>query len=200
MTLFKKIKWFLGILGVFLLVLATNLIDRNNFMRVEESVDNIYNERLLAKELLMDVSLKLHKKELAYSLNDTTYLKTKNDAINTEITQLLEKFDRVGSTKREDLILHNLNENHNKLMALQSKTASKDKLYTKTCADIFSAINTNIVELASEQVKEGNNQKFLARKAVDKVKLFSQIEIYFLIFLGVILQFIILYSPKKESK
>ena len=200
MDLFKKIKWFLAVLGVFLLILATNLIDRNNFIRVEESVDNIYNERLLAKELLLEITIKLHKKELAYALNDTSYLQTKNDAVNADISKILETFDRVGSTKREDLILSNLNENHNKLIALQSKTGLEDTLYTKTCAYIFSAINNNIVALASEQVKEGNNQKFLARKAVEKVKLFSQIEIYFLIFLGIILQFIILYSPKKESK
>ena len=200
MDLFKKIKWFLAVLGVFLLILATNLIDRNNFIRVEESVDNIYNERLLAKELLLEITIKLHKKELAYALNDTSYLQTKNDAVNADISKILETFDRVGSTKREDLILSNLNENHNKLIALQSKTGLENTLYTKTCADIFSAINNNIVALASEQVKEGNNQKFLARKAVEKVKLFSQIEIYFLIFLGIILQFIILYSPKKESK
>jgi hypothetical protein len=199
MNLFKRIKWFFAVLGVFLLILATNLIDKNNFIRVEESVDNIYNERLLAKELLFDVSIKFHKKELAYSLNDTTYLRTKNDAINAEISKLLEMFNRVGSTKKEDLILNKLNKNHTKLIKLESNAALKSALYTLECIEIFSAINKNIVELASEQVKEGNNQKFLARKAIEKVKLFSQMEIYFLIFLGLILQFIILYNPKKKS-
>jgi hypothetical protein len=192
-------KWFFAVLGVFLLILATNLIDKNNFIRVEESVDNIYNKRLLAKELLLDVSIKFHKKELAYSLNDTTYLRTQNDAINAEISKILEMFDRVGSTKKEDMILNTLNQNHAKLIALESNVVLKSALYTPECVEIFSAINKNIVELASEQVKEGNNQKFLARKAIEKVKLFSQMEIYFLIFLGLMLQIIILYNPKKKS-
>ena len=91
-----KIKWFVGVLGVFLLVLATNLIDKNNFIRVEESVDNIYNKRLLAKELLLDISLKFHKKELAYALNDTMYLHSQNAAVNNEISKSLEVFNRVG--------------------------------------------------------------------------------------------------------
>lgn len=200
MNLLKKIKWFFAILGVFLLILATNLVDKNNFMRVEESVDNIYNQRLLTKELLLDVSLKFHKKELAYALNDSVYLQNHNDAVNAEISTLLEIFDRAESTKNEDFILNKLKQNHTKLIDLESNTVLKGNLYTSECAEIFSEINTNIVELASEQVKEGKNQKFLATNAVKKVKLFSQIEIYFLIFLGLILQFIILYSPKKTSK
>lgn len=199
MNLFGKIKWFLAVLGIFLLILATNLIDKNNFIQVEKSVDNIYNERLLAKELLLDVSIKFHKKELAYSLNDSNYLRAQNDAVNAEISKLLEMFDRVGSTEKEDLILNKLHQNHIKLIELEAKSVSKDTLYTSECAEIFSAINTNIIELASEQVKEGKDQRFIARNAIEKVKLFSQIEIYILIFLGLIMQFIILYSPSKNK-
>ena len=198
MLLFKKIKWFLGVLGVFLLILATNLIDKNNFIQVEGSVDNIYNERLLAKELLLDVAIKFHKKEMAYSLNDSTYLLTQNDTVNAEISKLLETFDRVGSTEKEDFILNNLNKNHTKLIKLESNSSSKETLYTPECAEIFSAINSNIIELAAEQIKEGENQNSIARRAIEKVKLFSQIEIYFLIFLGLLLQFIILYNPKSK--
>lgn len=198
MNLVNKAKWFLAVLGVFLLILATNLIDKNNFIQVEESVDNIYNNRLLAKELLLDVSSKFHKKELAYALNDSTYIKTQNNAVNAEISELLEMFDRAESNRKEDIIINKLNKNHTKLVELESNSLPKNILYTSECAEIFSAINTNIVELADEQVKEGRNQKFLAGKAVENVKLFSQIEIYFLILLGLILQFIVLYNPKKK--
>lgn len=198
MDILTKIKWFLAVLGVFLLILATNLIDKNNFMQMEKAVDNIYNDRLLAKELLLDVSIKFHKKELAYSLNDSTYLRTQNNAINAEISALLEMFDRVGLTEKEKFILNNLNQNHNKLIKFESNSTPKGNLYTSECAEFFSAINTNIIELASEQVKEGKNQKFIASKAIEQVKLFSNIEIYFLIFLGLLMQFIILYNPKNN--
>lgn len=196
MNIFNKIKWVLAILGIFMIILATNLIDKNNFLRVEESVDNIYNERLLAKELLLEVTLKFHKKELAYALNDTTYLQSKNYLVNTQINTLLKIFDRSGSTEREVSILHDLNENHAKLIKLESSIQLKDTLYTLSCSDIFSAINMNIVELSIEQIKEGKNQKFLAKEAINMVKLFTKVEIYILLFLAVALQFIILYNPK----
>lgn len=200
MNLFQRVKWFLAVLGVFLLILATNLIDKSNFLRVEETVDKIYNERLLAKELLLDVSIKFHKKELAYALNDSDYLQTKNDVVNAEISKLLGMFDRAQATQKEELILQKLNQNHLKLIELESNLVLNETLYTPACAKIFADINRNIVELSTEQVKEGKNQNFLARNAIETVKLFSQIEIYLLIFLALILQIIILYNPKKNKE
>jgi hypothetical protein len=60
MNLLNKIRWFLAVSVVFVVVLATNLIDKNNFEKVEQSVDNIYNERLLAKEILLELATKFH--------------------------------------------------------------------------------------------------------------------------------------------
>lgn len=199
MNLFNKIKWILGILGVFLLVLATNRIDKNNFKRVEQSVDNIYNDRLLAKDLLLEISLKFHKKELAYALNDSNYLQNKNKAINTEISNLLESFNRIESTEKEELILKRLMLDHQDLIELEKNLNENESLYTPKCQTIFSDINEQLTKLSAEQVEEGKQQKFLATKALENVELFSQIEIYILIFLGIILQLIILYSPKKTD-
>ena len=200
MNLFNKIKWVLAITGVFFLILATNLIDKNAFARIEETVDNVYNDRLLAKEVLLDIAVKFHEKELAYSLNDSAYLNNKNDDINAEISKSLEMFDRIESTRNEDLILNRLNRNHAELIQLESNLLSNDTLYTQQCAEIFSAINKNIVELGAEQVAEGERQKFIAKTAIDSVNLYSQMEIYVLIFLGLLLQFVILYKPRKHRK
>ncbi|NQV51932.1 MAG: hypothetical protein HQ500_02050 [Flavobacteriales bacterium] len=199
MNVLKKVKWVLAISVVFLIILATNLIDKKHFLRIEESIENIYNERLLAKELLLNVSIRFHKKELAYALNDTAYLQSKNDVVNTEIGKSLQMFDRAGATKQERYILDDLNENHAKLIQLESNAQLKGILYSSECVEIFSAINTNINDLAAEQMKEGKNQKRLANDAVNTVKLFSKMEIYMLIFLALILQFIVLYNPKKNS-
>ncbi len=200
MNVFKKLKWILAILCVFLIILATNLIDKDNFLRVEKAVENIYNERLLAKELLLGVSIQFHKKELAYALNDSTYLQSQNDAVNAEIRELLQMFDRTGATRKEKIILDELNKNHAELIHLESSIQLKNMLYSSDCAEIFSAINTNISELSAVQVKEGKNQKFYARDALNAAKLFSKIEIYMLIFLALVLQAVVLYNPKEKSK
>lgn len=198
MPILKKIKWFLAVLGVFLLILATNLIDKENFLRVEKSVENIYNERLLAKELLLEITIKFHQKELAYATNDSLYLRSRNDIVNSEITKLLLMFERSKATKKEVIILDQLKSTHAKLIEHEKVSDINNTLYTSECANIFSEINENIVALSIEQVKEGKNQKHLANEAIGMVKLFSNIEVYMLIFLALVLQFIILYKPKKK--
>lgn len=39
----------------------------------------------------------------------------------------------------------------------------------------------------------------ISKKAIDSVELFTQIEIYLLIFLAIVIQIIVMYNPKKES-
>jgi hypothetical protein len=42
MKVYNKMKWALGILLVFIIVLITNLIDRDNFNRIRYSIVTIY--------------------------------------------------------------------------------------------------------------------------------------------------------------
>jgi len=198
MNIYRKLKWFSAVLGVFLIILATNLIDKRSFLKVEEAVEKMYNERLLAKELLLGVSIQFHEKELAYALNDSAYLKSRNQAVNREINELLQMFEEAEITRREKIILADLQKNHSNLIKLESNTQFKDSLYSSECAAIFSAINTNIRDLSEVQVKGARNQKHHASAAVNTVKLFSKIETYLLIFLALFLVVIILYTPKKR--
>lgn len=74
MTFFNKIKWVLSILMVFVLIVTTNLIDRNNFIRVKDSVVTIYEDRLIAKDLIFEMSKAVQEKEVAVAASDTTFL------------------------------------------------------------------------------------------------------------------------------
>ena len=59
MAFYNKLKWILGIFVVFLLIVATNLIDRNNFVRIRESIETIYEDRLIADDLIFELSKKI---------------------------------------------------------------------------------------------------------------------------------------------
>ena len=53
--------------------------------------------------------------------------------------------------------------------------------------------------MAKIQLIEGEKQMSISKKAIDKIDLFTSIEIYILIVLAIIVQGIILYTPKKEN-
>lgn len=60
------------------------------------------------------------------------------------------------------------------------------------------SIKGNLDELSDIQIKEGNNQLSMSKKAFEVVDLFTQIEIYFLVFLAILIQIIVMYNPKKN--
>ena len=63
MGFYNKLKWILGILMVFVLIIATNLIDKNNFVRVRDSVVTIYEDRLVANDLIFEMLKSVQEKE-----------------------------------------------------------------------------------------------------------------------------------------
>ena len=81
MAFYNKIKWTLGIILIFVLIIATNLIDKNNFVRVRDSVVTIYEDRLIANDLIFEILKSVQQKELAILLSDSTFFENQNSII-----------------------------------------------------------------------------------------------------------------------
>jgi hypothetical protein len=62
----------------------------------------------------------------------------------------------------------------------------------------ISAIKQILAELSKIQLNEGGRQMSISKKAIDTVELFTQIEIYLLVFLAIIIQIIVMYKPKQK--
>ncbi|MGB5942285.1 MAG: hypothetical protein WBG71_05340 [Leeuwenhoekiella sp.] len=60
-------------------------------------------------------------------------------------------------------------------------------------------MKTNLDDLAKIQLDEGSRQMSISKRAVDTVELFTQIEIYLLVFLAIVVQIIVMYNPKKKT-
>ncbi|WP_299057535.1 MCP four helix bundle domain-containing protein [uncultured Polaribacter sp.] len=199
MKIFNKIKWILGILIIFGLIVATNLIDRANFIRVKDSAVTIYEDRLVAKDLILKLSNAIHTKELAIAKQNTAFFLDKNIKTNTEIDTYLIGFENTKLTKEEEAVFVQFKQH-----LLQLKKA--ETIYLNTSFTNEEAIQNGIHKLKEDlnnlskiQLIEGERQMSISKKAIDKIDLFTSIEIYILIVLAIIVQGIILYTPKKEN-
>ncbi|WP_304142989.1 MCP four helix bundle domain-containing protein [Mesoflavibacter zeaxanthinifaciens] len=199
MTFFNKIKWILGILMVFVLIVTTNLIDRNNFIRVKDSVVSIYEDRLVAKNLILDISNSIHKKEMAVALTDSAFFENSNNGENKNIQNLISKFETTKLTKEESETFNDLKENLNQLNKTESDFVKSSYISKDDMFNQISKIKNNLEDLSKIQLLEGSKQMSISKKAIDSVELFTQIEIYLLIFLAIVIQIIVMYNPKKES-
>ena len=176
MNLFNKIKWVLGVLLVFFLILTTNLIDKDNFRRVKQSISSIYEDRLIVKELIFEISLLVHEKEIAAISEDVNFFDLKNERINEELRILVERY-------------------YSRKITRQERNTQKDQ---SQYAVQIENIKEDLYNLSKIQIKEGRNELMLTKEVIEEVELFTRIEIYLMIFLAVLIQIIILYNPKKS--
>lgn len=199
MTFFNKIKWILGILLVFVLIVITNLIDRNNFVRVRDSVVTIYEDRLVAKELIYKMSKSVNDKEIALVANDSNFFIEKNPKVNTQIKGFLSRFEETKLTQDESGIFEDLKSNFNSLFNSEHSSLDKNLENNLVSLALISDIKDNLDDLSKIQISEGSKQMAISKKAINTVELFTQIEIYLLVFLAIVIQIIVIYNPKKNN-
>ncbi|TLF44937.1 MCP four helix bundle domain-containing protein [Maribacter aurantiacus] len=200
MTILNKIKWVLGILMIFVLILATNLIDRNNFLRVKDSVITIYEDRLVVNDIIFEFSQYVHEKEIAMMGKDSTFYGNRNLEINDKIQTLVRRYSETKLTKEEERIFNEFRQNLEELELQERAYVQTNMIERTSLLSKIDDVKENLFDLSKIQLSEGGRQMNISKKAVDSVDLFTRLEIYVLIFLAIIVQVIILYDPKKSSE
>lgn len=199
MTFFDKIKWTLGILMVFALIVITNLIDKNNFTRVKDSVVSIYEDRLVVNDLIFEMSKLVQEKEMAIVLSDVNFYSTKNNAINKKMQGFIDRYETTKLTVLERRVFDTFKENIENLSKFEKTLIENNFKEKENPINLIFEIKENLYDLTKIQLNEGRRQMSISQKAIDKVELFTQIEIYILIFLAVVVQIIVMYNPKKRN-
>ncbi|MEN8901758.1 MAG: MCP four helix bundle domain-containing protein [Nonlabens sp.] len=196
----NKIKWSVGLILVILLIVATNFIDRNNFQRIQDSVYSIYEDRLIAKDYIFDIQLQIHEKELLLAdKNDSIYF-SKRSVGNKEIANLIDGFSNTTLIREEKRVFANLKEEVDALFKMEA-TYLNNSNKTPDASSLKSQLNTisnSLSDLSDIQIAEGKRQMQVGKKAIESVELLTQLEIWIMVVLGIIVQFIILYNPKKD--
>lgn len=198
MTILNKIKWITSILLVFAIILTTNLIDRDNFNKLRYSVVTIYEDRVVANDLIFEISLLIREKEIALAASDSTFFLKRNDEINESIQNHIEKFEHTKLTTKEAKIFYNLKDG---LRALEKQEIEFINSGFRKNIDLLNSIKAiviNLHDLSKVQLEEGRKQMALSNKTMKTIELFTQIEVIFLILMAVLVQIIILYNPKQN--
>ena len=199
MGFYNKLKWVLGFLMVFVLIIATNIIDKNNFIRVKDSVVTIYEDRLIANDLIFEMSKAVQEKEVAAILADSLFFSQRNAKINNDLDGFVSRFEETKLTVQERSLLGDLKQN---IAALKKSEVAFVGSGFDSESDVvkhISGIQGNLYDLSKIQLSEGGRQMSISQKTIDTVELFTQIEIYLLVFLAIVIQRIVMYKPKEEG-
>lgn len=194
MNIFTKIRWVASILLVFFIVLITNIIDRDNFNRLTNSVKTMFEDRIVASDLLFDITRIIKEKQIAILTTDTNFFKNQNNKLNQEIDQLLDRYEITKLTEKEKRHLNLLQE---ELKTLKQKEKSDVNLSNGELIKSIKIIDKQLYKLSKIQLQEGKEQVLISNKAKDTINLYTQGEIIFLIIMAALVQIIILYKPKE---
>ncbi len=196
MSLFEKIKWILGILLIFVVVLTTNLIDRGNFNRIRNSVVTIYEDRIVANDLIFEMTSAIHEKEVAFRTSDTGFLTGRNKDLNSNLVTIIERYQQTKLTPVEVRVFENLKSDLKDLEQLESSAEGPGQ--TPKTLQKLQTIKSDLKELSKIQLSEAKREVSLTETTFKTIDLFTKIEIIFLVLLAVIVQIIILFNPKQK--
>lgn len=198
MSLFNKIKWILGIAVVFILVITTNLIDRQNFMIIEASIQTIYADRIIAQDIIYDISKEVTQREIAYAKLDPNRLIANNINSDSRIEEYIKLFSATKLTTKEKMFFDRLKKSLNDLKATETSFTPGQESAGKLKTDIM-AVREQLDELADIQVQEGKRELYESKKALNSAELFTQLEIAALIIMAILIQIIVIYTPKLDT-
>lgn len=197
MSIFSKIRWVASILLVFFIVLTTNLIDKSNFNKLSSSVTTIYEDRIVASDLLFEMARLLRKKEMAVISGDKTFPGNENTKLNRELENLIERYRQTKMTEKEKFVFNQLKDELTALMQIeQNSRRSEDEKLLKS----IEKINQYLYDLSKIQLQESRRHVFISEKAKDTIDLFTQFEVIFLIIMAILIQIIIFYKPKESHE
>lgn len=184
---------------VFGLIITTNLIDKNNFIQVRDSVVTIYEDRLIANDLIFEMLKSVQAKELAVSKSDSVFFSSKNTAINHKLESLIDRFEKTKLTTQETKEFGDLKNNIKLLIEAEAKFLTSNTKDVTVLNNHITNLKSNLDDLSKIQLNEGSRQMTISKKAINTVELFTQLEIYLLVFLAIIIQVIVMYNPKEKS-
>ena len=198
MLSFIKLKCILGISLVFLLVLATNLIDRQHFREVKHSMETLYADRLVAQDIIYGISKIMLQKESAYGNLEGSRLADRMAEQDRQIALAINRFSTTRLTEREQLVLNKLQGSLKDLRSAEEKF-SASSLPRAVMLDNLAAVHGSLDELSAIQMEEGRRQLLMGQNAISSVDWFTRLEVGILIVLALAIQLVILY-PQEEGK
>lgn len=198
MFYYNKFKWILGILMVFVLIIATNQIDSNNFSRIKHSIDTIYEDRLVASDIIYDMTLVIHDKEVALLDQNITRNTNAYNVADRRLTELVTKFATTKLTNIENETFSTLKKELVDLSRYEENMDSDNIESESRLRSQLGKVKTTLLQLSKIQIDEGQRQVSISTKASDKIELFTQMEFYLLIVIALLIQIIVMYRPKES--
>ena len=187
-----------------LLILATGRVNIRNFEKVQSSLEQMFEDRLVVKGLLFDLSAHLHKKEIALLTGDKTFFESENRLVNSQIETHLKTFRETYLTKKEEIVLNEFSLVIDQLIALESRTGLDREQWPSPrevlrFQSLLNELKSQMKTLSGIQLAEGERKVRGGERAVASMQQIESLEL-FSVGVLVLLVFVLLWIPSGSVK
>ena len=184
------------ILGMaFVLLLASNLLDRRHFKTVYHTVNSVYKDRVVVQDYIYRLNNMFHDRELAIIKGDYNSVA---DTHNKEVEQILIDFKATELTAKESNLLEEL---QGSIFALKKMGGAADNGSNSSATlKKLQEIQTQLNGLAEIQLEESGQMTHLSNQTLGMNSLMSKLEIAFMVLIGISILALIVYpNPIKQE-
>ncbi|MEZ4970218.1 MAG: hypothetical protein R2814_11310 [Flavobacteriaceae bacterium] len=174
----------LVLIVAFLLVFTFKELSRRNLTTVHNSVNSMFEDRVLALGYIYRLNNLFHLKELELASGKVNVHHDEDG-----IKELLAHFSRTKLTSKESAYFELLKENYTELLSLKDNGAMGTQP-TKELDALFGKIHDNLDKLSKEQLSEGRELTHLSNRTLNMNQLLSVLEIALLIVVGLLILFL----------
>lgn len=201
MSIKQRINASFILAAAFLLVLASNRLNQRNFSTVEQSVNSVFEDRLVVQEYIYRLNNLFHKKELALAKNGKN---AGSPTQSSDIETILSDFEKTELTTKESKYLVDLKNSYTELQRMEENLSTnkgagnaelKDKISSR-----LTRINNNLDELSEVQLYEGRQLTQRSQRSLGMNQLLSTLEIVFLVIIGILFLLIVFHREKPSMK
>lgn len=180
----------------FLLVLGSNRLDKRHFETVQNTVNSVFQDRVVVQDIIYQLNKIFHAKELELA---RTGQFTLHDSRNDKIRQLLDDFAKTELTSKESNLLSDLDLAFETLVKVEEPNGDVSKDLTVRVGRQLDEIQKKLDGLAQIQLNESGQLTQLSNKSLGMNTLMSNLEIAFLILIGLLMLALIFYPNKSPG-
>lgn len=205
----RKVRAFI-VIGILLLMLyGKNLLERQSFRSISSTFTEVYNDRLVVEGYIFKISEKLFKiqKLVDHCDLDYDYSKVVNEISNheKEILSLVGEFEATNLTEEEatyltdfkKIIQTDLNIKNYNLLYTDSSGVNKEQV--KIYDQKISRAQQDLDNLSKIQLEEGEKLISKAKVLINRSQIWAQFEVALLIIL-VLVMFLLLFRKSEGQK
>ncbi|GMQ31285.1 MCP four helix bundle domain-containing protein [Algoriphagus confluentis] len=205
----RKIRAFIIISVLLLMLYAKNLLERQSFKNISTTFTEVYNDRLVVESYIFDISEKLFQIQKLIDHCDVEYDYSKViNEISTYEVQILEvvtEFEQTKLTPEEatylndfkKIITQDLNIKSYELLYSDSSGVNRAqvRIYDKKISDA----RKDLDNLSNIQLQEGERIITKAKTLINRSQIWAQFEVAILIIL-VVVMFLFLFRPVRRNE